>query len=99
MDYRTGYIVAFAVLDKRETQLNSVSMELYGLVRCLYELLEFGISIEKVCTDQHTMVCKLFRKLYNDTVFELASAFQRDYIIFRFDWRGERSSPAAFVQT
>ena len=62
MDNETGYIVAFAVVDKRESDLNSSKMELYGFVRCLYHIITSGMQVAKVCTDQHVMVSKLFSK-------------------------------------
>ena len=62
MDYESGYLVEFAVLDKRETSLISSRMELFGLIRCLHKLITFGLKVSKICTDQHVMVCKFFRK-------------------------------------
>jgi hypothetical protein len=66
MDYDTGYITAIAVLDKRETQLVSTTMELHGLIRCLYEMLAANVSVNKICTDQHVMVCKFFRLIQEE---------------------------------
>jgi hypothetical protein len=61
IDYETGYITAIAVLDKRETQLVSTTMELHGLIRCLCEMFAATVPVNKICTDQHVMVCKFFR--------------------------------------
>ena len=61
MDYEIGYITATAVLDKWETSLVSSTMELHGLIRCLYDILLSGVSISKLCTNQHMMVCKFFQ--------------------------------------
>ena len=61
IDYATGYIVAICVMDKRETALVSSTMELHGMIRCVHEVLSAGLEVNKVCTDQHVMVCKFFR--------------------------------------
>lgn len=61
IDNSTGYLLSFAVLDKRESDLVSTRMELYGFVRCVYHLITSGLLVTKVCTDQHVMVSKLFR--------------------------------------
>ena len=67
LDYNTGFLVAFSVLDKRESSLMSTRMELFGLIRCLYELLADGVDVAKICTDQHVMVCKFFSKWHLGT--------------------------------
>jgi hypothetical protein len=50
------------LIDKRETGGASPTMELYGFLRCLYNLLENGIEVQKTITDEHCQVRKFFRK-------------------------------------
>ena len=56
MEYTTGYILGYQVVDKRETALVSNRMELYGMMRCMGKIFEGGLSVDRVCTEQYTSV-------------------------------------------
>lgn len=64
MDASTGVIVMSVLLDKRETGGSSVTLELFGFLRCLYAIVEEGVNVEKIVTDDHVQIRKFFRKLY-----------------------------------
>jgi len=51
------------LLDKRETGGSSVTLELFGFLRCIYRLIEEGVAVSKFVTDDHTQIRKFFREL------------------------------------
>ena len=61
IDYVTGYIVATSVVDKQETALVNLTMELYDMIRCMHQVLSARLEVDKVFTDQHVMVSQFFR--------------------------------------
>ena len=63
MDAASGTIIASVLLDKRETRGRSVTLELFGFIRCLHDLIEAGVAVTKFVTDDHTQIRKFFRKL------------------------------------
>lgn len=59
MDLTSGYLLSTQLIDKRETNLNSNTMELCGLLRGLGDLLP-KVHIDKLVTDQHCQIRKFF---------------------------------------
>jgi hypothetical protein len=62
MDYTTGYVIITEVLDRRETGGSSPTLELYGLLRCLYQLAQQGIKVKILVTDENCQIKKFFSK-------------------------------------
>lgn len=56
LDFESGNTVTNKSLDKRETDMKSVTMELYGHQRGLYELAEDGVEIYATVNDEHVQV-------------------------------------------
>ncbi len=67
IDYCSEYNVGLLVLDKCETNLGLIMMELYICLWCLYQVVDSRVSVNKVCKDQHTIVCKFFCKWFVST--------------------------------
>jgi hypothetical protein len=60
---QSGHILELEVVDKRETDLKSSSMEIVGLIRTLMRVLTMK-KVEDVTTDRHTQIRKLFREFF-----------------------------------
>lgn len=81
MDHDTGLILDLKVKDKRETVLNSVVMETEAFKDSLSELLEEGLDIKEVVTDQHLSIAKYMRKS-----FKLYFQHIYDDILDKINW-------------
>ena len=62
MDWKSGYVIACELVDRRETGCNSKSLELFGFLRCFYKLLAAEMEIGKFVTDGHLDIKKFFSK-------------------------------------
>lgn len=51
-----------AVVDKRETGLKSGNMEKLGFERALINLIDKGVNVAEVVTDQHIQIASLMSK-------------------------------------
>ena len=60
IDWQSGYVIAFELVDRRETSCNSKALELCGFLRCLFQLLAEGLQISKFVTDGHLDIKKFF---------------------------------------
>ena len=56
IEYESKDIVACEIINKRETDLKSTSMEKKGLKRALQSLKDSGIIVKEICTDASTTV-------------------------------------------
>jgi hypothetical protein len=62
LDAESGHIVCSLLIDRRETNGSAITMELFGFLRATYELIEKGVHISKIITDEHVQVRKFFRE-------------------------------------
>ena len=87
IDEQTEEIVAMEIVDKREVDLKSTSMEKEGFIRSMKSLENANIRAKKVATDAHAQITKLVSKLDTRTyicvcvcVFFLSEYLFRDVI-------------------
>lgn len=66
LDTEENNVIAMAVVDKRETGLKSGNMEKLGFERALINLIDKGVNVAEVVTDQHIQIASLMKKKYPD---------------------------------
>ena len=64
MEHNSNEVIHAEVVDKRETGGNSNAMETKGFNRGLAYLLQLGLNIVEVVTDQHTSISACISKLH-----------------------------------
>ncbi|XP_078671186.1 uncharacterized protein LOC144911212 [Branchiostoma floridae x Branchiostoma belcheri] len=62
IDNQTKSIVAVEVIDKRETNRKSTTMEKEGFKRTMDKLLGVGVPVTEVCTDAHPQISALMNQ-------------------------------------
>lgn len=62
MDYDTNDILDVRILDKRQTELNSVVMEKMAFSQMLDFLKTKGLNVTEVVTDAHVQITALLSK-------------------------------------
>jgi hypothetical protein len=65
MDLETNKILDMVVVDKKQTALKSVNMEVLGFQTALNRLLKSGVKVTEVVTDARTQIRAKMSKYYN----------------------------------
>ena len=63
IDEQTEEIIAMEIVDKREVDLKSTSMEKEGLIRSMKSLENANVRVKEVATAAHNQITKLLSKL------------------------------------
>ena len=69
IEYDTKEILDVVLIDKRETQLKSLNMEVEGFIRLLNSLIEAAIIIEEIVTEAHPQITSQMSGLNHITFF------------------------------
>ena len=77
-------ILACIVIDKRETKLISVNMELEALKRVVKCLLEQGINIVEIVTDAHSSITKWLSKFEKYEIAQTISVAKMKIFVTQF---------------